>query len=132
MHHRRNEMSSEQQAQETKAYKRLIKKLTKENLWIYVLRLLQERPMYGYEIRQKIQENFDFSPARVSCYVVLYKMEREGLVDTSWQESPMGRPDRKYYNATELGKKLMLNAKEYLEKLLEVVFSDKVQENLKS
>jgi DNA-binding PadR family transcriptional regulator len=59
-------------------------------------------------------------------------MEREGLVDTSWEESPMGRPDRKYYDATELGKKLMHNAKEFLEKLLEDVFSDKVRENLKS
>ncbi|WP_287586237.1 PadR family transcriptional regulator [Candidatus Borrarchaeum sp.] len=125
-------MSSEQQAQETKAYKRLIKKLTKENLWIYVLRLLQERPMYGYEIRQKIQENFDFSPARVSCYVVLYKMKSEKLVDESWEESPMGRPDRKYYHATELGKKQMLNAKEFLEKLLTDVFSVKVQGNSKS
>ena len=72
-------MSSEQQAEETKAYKRLTKKLTKENLWIYVLRLLQERPMYGYEIRQKIDTKFGFAPARVSCYVVLYKMKREKL-----------------------------------------------------
>ena len=34
-------------------------------------------------------------------------------------------------NGTELGKKLMDNAKEYLEKLLEDVFSDKVKENMK-
>jgi len=118
-------MSSER-VQELKAYKRLIKKLTKENLWIYILRLLQERPMYGYEIRQKIDDTFSFSPARVSCYVVLYKMERDELVTTSWKESPMGRPDRKYYACTELGEKLMLKAKEYLETLLEAVFSEKV------
>jgi DNA-binding PadR family transcriptional regulator len=54
-------------------------------------------------------------------------------VDTSWEESPMGRPDRQYYDATELGKKLMLNAKEFLEKLLQDVFSDKdLEGNLKS
>jgi len=85
--------------------------------------------MYGYEIRQKIDTKFGFTPARVSCYVVLYKMEREKLVDTSWQESPMGRPDRKYYAVTELGEKLMLKAKEFLEALLDDIFTEEIQEN---
>lgn len=65
-----------------KALDRLITKLTKENLWIYVVKLLMERPMYGYEIAREIRERFNINITNVGVYVVLYKMERDGLVET--------------------------------------------------
>jgi len=106
-----------------KALKRLITKLTKETLWIYILRLLQDKPMYGYEIRDKISKEFDFDPARVTTYVVLYKMAKEGLVSSEWQKSPSGKPDRRYYKISGLGQQMMKEASVFLKKTMKVVFN---------
>jgi DNA-binding PadR family transcriptional regulator len=60
------------------AYYRLFTRITKEGLWLYVLRLLTKRPIYAYEISKEIKARFGFS--KVTVYVVLYKMERKGLI----------------------------------------------------
>ena len=106
----------------SKAVKRLYKKTTKEVLWLYILRLLQEGPRYGYELAREIKERFGFSPARVSSYVILYKLERGGLVLSKVKGSFTGRPDRKYYEITEKGEEQMKLAKEYLKELMQKVF----------
>ena len=62
------------------AYDRLFTKITKENLWLYLLKLLTKRPMYAYEIGKEIKASFGFSTASVIVYVILYKMECEGLI----------------------------------------------------
>jgi PadR family transcriptional regulator PadR len=114
----------------TKAMNRLADKLTKANLWMYILRLLEEDPLYGYEIKEKIFERFGFTPAVVSGYVILYKMKKDGLVQVEWKTSnEEGKPNRKYYNLTEIGHKAMNQAKVYLEMLLKTVL-DKAQSNL--
>ncbi len=48
-----------------KALNRLMIKLTKENLWIYIVKLLMERPMYGYEIAKEIRERFNINITNV-------------------------------------------------------------------
>jgi len=107
----------------TKAMNRLAVKLTKANLWMYILRLLEDEPLYGYEIKQKIQTKFGFQPAIVSGYVILYKMKRDGLVQVEWKTSnEEGKPNRKYYSITEIGKLAMNRAKKYLETLISTVF----------
>ncbi len=107
----------------TKAMNRLADKLTKANLWLYILRLLEDEPLYGYEIKQKIMKRFGFQPAIVSGYVILYKMKKDGLVQVEWKTSnEEGKPNRKYYNITEIGKKAMNQAKIYVEALLTSVF----------
>lgn len=107
---------------ETKAFKRLRKMLTKENLWLYILRLLKERPRYGYEIKSEIRKRFGFSPAIVTGYVILYKMKRDGLVEVSREKNETGRPDRKYYRITPRGLESMKMAKSLLLDLMEKVF----------
>ncbi|MHA1131305.1 MAG: PadR family transcriptional regulator [Candidatus Helarchaeota archaeon] len=110
----------------TKAMNRLAVKLTKANLWMYILRLLEDAPLYGYEIKQKIQEKFGFQPAIVSGYVILYKMKRDGLVQIEYRTTnENGKPNRKYYSITDIGRHAMGRAKLYLEQLLLTVF-DKV------
>ncbi len=107
---------------ETKAFKRLRKMLTKENLWLYILRLLQERPRYGYEIKSEIRKRFGFSPAIVTGYVILYKMKRDGLVEVSQKKNETGRSDRKYYCITQRGLESMKMAKSLLLDLMKKVF----------
>jgi len=58
--------------------KRLERVTTKDILWIYILKLLKTRDMYAYEIRSELNKRFNFSPALVTPYVVLYRLENKG------------------------------------------------------
>jgi len=100
------------------AYRRLIRKLTVENLWLYVLSLLKKEPLYGYEVSRKIEENFGFKPGRVTCYIVLYKLQSEGLI-TSKKLREDSETQRKYYVLTKKGEKALEDAKEFLRRLSE-------------
>lgn len=80
---------------------------------MYLLRLLEERDMYAYEIRKELKDKFGFSPALVTSYVVLYKLEREGYVATKWIEN------KKYYSLTPQGKQLLREGVSYLRKMTE-------------
>ncbi len=101
-----------------KAVTRLVKKLTKEMLWIYILRLLQERPHYGYEIKELINERFGFSPATVSGYAIIYRLMKDGLIEEQHgDDSP-----RKYYGITKRGQQAMREAKYFLTVTMERVF----------
>ncbi|RLE76934.1 MAG: PadR family transcriptional regulator [Thermoprotei archaeon] len=85
------------------AYKHLVKKMTIENLWLYILRLLMEKPMYGREIIQALKERFNIKSGSVTTYVVLYRMEREGLIKKIKKKGRKKRNGRAYYKPTEKG-----------------------------
>ena len=108
--------------QETAAIQRLQKKLTKETLFMYILRLLQDKERYAYELREEINNRFGFTMATVTSYVILYQMEREKLVVSNKKVSKTGRPDRKYYEITNKGRQVMVEAKAFLTETLEKVF----------
>ncbi len=109
---------SEEDSVDSKAVRRLTKKMTKEMLWIYILRLLQERPHYGYEIKELITKRFKFSPATVSGYAIIYRLKTDGLIEEQQsEESP-----RKYYAITEKGKSAMHAAKRFLMTMIDTVF----------
>ncbi len=76
-------------------------KLTKENLWLYILSLLREGDMYGYELRGAIAKRFGFKPGNVTAYRVLYSLRHRGLV-RKIDKHVDGR-NRKYYHITEAG-----------------------------
>jgi len=65
------------------AYERLVRKLTHENLWIYILTLLKDGPLYGYEVRRMIEERFGFRPGQVTSYIVLYRLEKAWYIRVS-------------------------------------------------
>jgi DNA-binding PadR family transcriptional regulator len=105
-------------SQKPKAVTRLVNKLTKEMLWIYILRLLQERPHYGYELKELVTRKFDFSPATVSGYAIIYRLIKDGLiVESEGDSSP-----RKYYSITDKGRAAMTDAKKFLNETIELVF----------
>jgi DNA-binding PadR family transcriptional regulator len=104
------------------AYERLVRKLTKENLWIYVLSLLNEGPKYGYEIRKEIREKFNFEPGKVTSYIVLYKLQNEGYIALEKKKRSEEGPERKYYVITEDGKKLLKKAEEFFSEFYSKIF----------
>lgn len=101
------------------ALNRLKEKLTKENLWLYILFLLEKRPLYAYEISTRIKTSFGFEPAMITVYVVLYKMELEGLVSSATEKRPPSNVVRRYYSPTELGMKALKEGKDILRRTLE-------------
>src|SRR6266498_3978908 len=73
------------------------------SLWL--LLLLSERPMYGYEIIRELEKKFSgyWKPKTGTIYPALEKLEQTGLV-TSQIEFMEEVPDRKHYALTEKGR----------------------------
>lgn len=92
---------------------RLRSKTSVEVLWPYILALCEKEPVYAYEIRQMIHERFGFGVGQVTAYMVLYKMESQGLVSTKWIE--VAARQRKYYFITSEGEKSLRRAREVFE-----------------
>jgi len=108
------------------AYERLVKKLTVEVLWLYIVKMLLERPMYGYEIAKEFRSKFGFSPARITVYTVLYRMEREGLLQSEYRGGLPGSLGRRYYRLTEKGLEAFKKARGFLEGTLRSLFGEGV------
>lgn len=96
----------------TRPVKRLDNLLTFGNLWLYILSLIRKnRRMYAYNLDAEIEKNFGFRPSRVMVYIVLYKLENEGLIKSEFEER------RKYYSITKSGADALGTAKAYFKKL---------------
>ncbi len=71
-----------------------------------ILALLDEQPLYGFEIGRRIGEKtagaIQFTLA--SLYPMLYELEKRGLVKGQWRPNKSGR-DRRYYSLTPAGKR---------------------------
>jgi PadR family transcriptional regulator PadR len=98
---------------------RLEEKLTKENLWLYILSILKERPAYPYEIGKLIEERFGWKPARVTAYMVMRSLRAKGYVRISVRRGEDTGKMRNYYEITESGIKLLEKGLQFLEKTLE-------------
>ncbi len=87
-----------------KLLRRLADLNTKDCLWIYILRILQDRETHAYMLRKQIDERFGFKPGTVTAYRVLYHLTGKGFV----RKRADGR--RKVYSITEKGKDELKNA----------------------
>ncbi|MET8677999.1 PadR family transcriptional regulator [Streptomyces sp. NPDC004647] len=68
-----------------------------------VLALLRDSPRYGVELLGVLGAVSAMATSQGTIYPLLARLRREGLVDTSWQESPSG-PPRRYYALTASGR----------------------------
>jgi len=78
------------------------------NTTMLILRLLEAKDMYGYqiieELSQKSQDIFRLKTG--TLYPILHGLENDGMV-TSYDESAGGQRVRKYYHLTTKGKGLL-------------------------
>ena len=86
----------------------LSKELVAASTVPFVLSILSEGESYGYELIQRVRE---ISGGRIEwsegmLYPVLHWMEREGLIESEWCDSDIGRR-RKYYSLTKAGRKAL-------------------------
>jgi PadR family transcriptional regulator len=72
-----------------------------------VLVLLKEETSYGYELMNRIEQEFGFEPINPgSVYRVLRKMEKDGLCTCVWDDVRVGEgggPRRRMYAITDEG-----------------------------
>ncbi|OYD68000.1 PadR family transcriptional regulator PadR [Rhodococcus sp. OK302] len=66
-----------------------------------LLALLRDRPVYGYELTQRLAEQ-DLLVSGGSTYPLLARLEKAGLVVTEMRPSSSG-PPRKYYSLSNAG-----------------------------
>ena len=89
---------------DSKALKRLKDKLTKENLWLYIIKELSQKPMYAYQVKVTLKEKYGINVATVTVYTVLYRMEREGLIiKVRANEDKLYKPTEKGLEQLEKG-----------------------------
>lgn len=71
-----------------------------------ILDLLQDHPMYGYELKSAIETNMSdwTSIAFGSIYFALNKLSEEGLIEKVATEQEGNRPSRTIYEITAAGK----------------------------
>ncbi len=99
------------------AYERLLRKTTKESLWLYVLSILKDGATYAYQLRDEIQRRFGFTIGEVTAYVVMYGLKKEGLVRVLKEEPRKEGLARKYYSITPEGRTLLSKGVSYLREL---------------
>ena len=86
---------------------------------LVILGLLREKPLYGYEIKQIIEEHMSdwTSIAFGSIYFALNKLAEEGFIEKIQVEKQGKRPSREVYQITEAGR-------EEFKRLLREVWKD--------
>jgi PadR family transcriptional regulator, regulatory protein PadR len=67
-----------------------------------VLAMLRDKERYGFELVQALGGIDGMVTGEGTIYPLLARLRRQGLVETSWQESDAG-PPRKYYRLAEAG-----------------------------
>jgi PadR family transcriptional regulator, regulatory protein PadR len=90
------------------------------SLWL--LLLLAERPMYGYEIIKELEKKFSgyWKPKTGTIYPALEKLEKTKSV-TSKVEFMDKAPDRKHYAITEKGQSELADSMIHWSKMAEVI-----------
>jgi PadR family transcriptional regulator PadR len=84
--------------------KTLDRELKRGTLDMILLKLLAERPMYGYELIATLEQRGGepFQLKEGTLYPVLYRLENAGLIAPRWETAERGVP-RKYYALTAAG-----------------------------
>jgi len=88
------------------------KEMIKGYIESIILSLLVDEDLYGYDIAKKIrntsQETFEIKEG--TMYVVLKRLENNGLVESYWDDSASGGGRRRYHHITDKGREYLSNS----------------------
>ncbi len=88
------------------------KNLVQGSMGMLILRLLEEKDMYGYEmidtLRSRSNQVFELKAG--TLYPLLHAMEDKGYVSSYEETAPSGK-NRKYYHLTREGKRYVVQKK---------------------
>ena len=68
-----------------------------------ILLMLKQKTCYGYEILQKLSAHPTIASTESTVYPLLRRLQKEGYLQSVWQDSAEGLPPRKYYSLTPEG-----------------------------
>lgn len=73
---------------------------------VAILKLLERREMYGYELVEAIARDTGgvLAMGQSTLYPLLYNLESKGLIEGYWRDAQSGR-ERKYYRLTPSGRR---------------------------
>ena len=82
--------------------------LLKGNTDTLLLALLQDEPMYGYQIVKEVNQrsNGYFAFKEGTLYPALHRLERAGLIKGRWEDTP-NSVRRRYYLITAKGRQAL-------------------------
>src|SRR4051812_23543926 len=81
----------------------VISQLRRGVLEYCVLALLRDGERYAFELVRTLAQAEGMVTSEGTLYPLLGRLRREGLVETTWRESPSG-PPRRYYTLTPAGR----------------------------
>jgi len=93
---------------------------------LLILSLLEEQPMYGYQITRELQRRSEgyFKMKEGLLYPALHRMEQDGLLRSEWR-TVAGSRRRKYYSITEEGREVLARSvaewTTFTERLMQVI-----------
>jgi PadR family transcriptional regulator PadR len=81
----------------------LLAQMRRGTLQYCVLSLLDDEERYGFDLVRGLAEVDGMVTSEGTIYPLLSRLRRDGLVESTWQESPAG-PPRRYYRLTNAGR----------------------------
>jgi PadR family transcriptional regulator, regulatory protein PadR len=84
----------------------LITQMRRGTLEYCVLALLRDQPRYGFDLVRTLADADGLVTSEGTIYPLLSRLRRDGLVTTTWHESPSG-PPRRYYQLTGAGRQAL-------------------------
>jgi DNA-binding PadR family transcriptional regulator len=94
---------------------RLKRKIEKENLWLFILSVLQKNRRYGKELRNIIKKRFGFLTGSMTSYKILYLLEMGGYVISKKEGKTI------YYEITKKGIEELEEGKRFLKEYNEMI-----------
>ena len=81
-------------------------------LELCILNAIKVEPLYGYDIVRQLRQIEGLVISEGTIYPILSRLKREGIVESTIQESAEG-PARKYYRLTKKGQGILLEMNSY-------------------
>ena len=91
-------------------------------LHLAILYLIKRKSAYGGEIHQSLKERFGIDAPRPLIYTLLRRMERGGLITSTWDIRESG-PARRMYRITEDGVEHLSRATAKLREAIPIIES---------
>jgi len=85
---------------------RFLQQLKKGALEMLVLHAICKKPTYGYELITELKQRSGelFALKEGTLYPILYRLEDEGMIVSSWSQGQGKTAPKKIYSATEKGR----------------------------
>ena len=92
----------------------LDKEMIKGYIESIILSIIKDEDLYGYEISKRVRNisGNTFEIKEGTLYVVLKRLENNGLVIAYWDDSESGGGRRRNYRITEEGEEYLVRKKE--------------------